>query len=231
MLAEVENVEPLAVKLAVRITFPPGGGLKGAVYTPALVTEPHAPCAELWQLSEYTTPVAGDPLLVTLNACCAPAAIVRLEGVIARLAPNVMVTVAVADFVVSAAATAEIVTVAGLGTAAGAVYKPAEEIEPTVEMSPNTSPLTSQVTALVEPPVTVAVNCAFCVVATDAVVGLIVTLTVLLLDPPHATRDISAAKTNRNCSGFIVLLRHGTRENARKVSGLPFPSSGNPSEY
>jgi hypothetical protein len=75
------------------------------------------------------------------------------------------VTVAVADpdFVVSACDTAVTVTVAGLGTTEGAVYSPAVEIVPTVEFPPAT-PFTCQVTAVLEVPVTVAVNC--CVLAT-----------------------------------------------------------------
>jgi hypothetical protein len=74
----------------------------------------------------------------------------------------VTVTLADADFVVSACDTAVTVTVAGLGTAEGAVYSPDVEIVPTVE-SPPVTPLTCQVTAVLEVPVTVAVNC--CVLA------------------------------------------------------------------
>jgi hypothetical protein len=70
------------------------------------------------------------------------------------------VTVALADpdFVVSAWDTAVTVTVAGLGTAEGAVYSPEVEIVPTDEFPPVT-PFTCQVTAVLEVPVTVAVNC------------------------------------------------------------------------
>jgi hypothetical protein len=75
----------------------------------------------------------------------------------------VTVTVADADLVVSACETAATVTDAGLGTAEGAVYSPEVEIVPTVELPPAT-PFTCQVTAVLEVPVTVAVNC--CVLAT-----------------------------------------------------------------
>jgi hypothetical protein len=120
IVADVEYVFPFWVKLAVRMTFP-GGGLSGAVYKPSVVMDPHAPWVVVPQLSEKTMPVTGFPLLVTVNCCCAPASIVRLEGLIARFAPSVIVTVASALFVASAAATAVIVTVAGFGTVAGAV--------------------------------------------------------------------------------------------------------------
>jgi hypothetical protein len=70
----------------------------------------------------------------------------------------VTVTLADADFVMSACDTAVTVTVAGLGTAEGAVYSPEEVIVPTVEFPPVT-PFTCQVTAVLEVPVTVAVNC------------------------------------------------------------------------
>jgi hypothetical protein len=70
------------------------------------------------------------------------------------------VTVALADpdFVVSAWDTAVTVTVAGLGTAEGAVYSPEVEIVPTDEFPPVTL-FACQVTAVLEVPVTVAVNC------------------------------------------------------------------------
>jgi hypothetical protein len=55
--------------------------------------------------------------------------------------------------------TAEIVTVLGDGTLAGAVYKPVAEITP-VAAEPPAAPLTCQLTALLLAPETVAVNCA-----------------------------------------------------------------------
>jgi hypothetical protein len=50
------------------------------------------------------------------------------------------------------------VSVAGLGSEEGAVYSPAVEIVPTVAFPP-VVPFTCQVTAVLEVPVTVAVNC------------------------------------------------------------------------
>ena len=70
----------------------------------------------------------------------------------------VIVSVAEADLVESAWAIAVTVTLAGLGTAEGAVYRPEVEMVPCVE-SPPVTPLTCQVTAVFVVPVTVAVNC------------------------------------------------------------------------
>ena len=68
------------------------------------------------------------------------------------------------------------VTVAGLGTAPGAVYRPELEIVPTVALPPVT-PFTCQVTAVLLAFCTVAVSC--CVPPTAIVVdaGEIITLT------------------------------------------------------
>jgi hypothetical protein len=71
----------------------------------------------------------------------------------------VAVTVAIAEpiFVESTTDTAVMVTVAGVGTVIGAVYTPDAEIIPTVALPPAV-PLTLQFTAVLEAPVTVAVN-------------------------------------------------------------------------
>jgi hypothetical protein len=69
-----------------------------------------------------------------------------------------MATVTEADIAVFACETAVTVTVPELGTVAGAVYKPEVEIVPTVELPPVT-PFTSQVTAVLEFPDTIAANC------------------------------------------------------------------------
>src|SRR5437660_10381285 len=76
-----------------------------------------------------------------------------------------MVTLALSLFVGSAMLVALTDTCAGLGTWAGAVYRPEEEIVPTVAVPPAT-PFTSQVTFLLLVLVTMAVNC--CVWETDS---------------------------------------------------------------
>src|SRR5258708_39802372 len=88
------------------------------------------------------------------------------------------VTVVPADFEVSAWEIAVTVTAAGLGTAAGAVYKPAAEMVPTVALPP-VIPLTCQVTAVLAVFRTVALNC--CDVATVTLIGGEIEMTTGLL--------------------------------------------------
>jgi hypothetical protein len=68
-----------------------------------------------------------------------------------------MVTVAVADFNGFATETAVTVTTAGVGTVFGAEYTPLEEIVPHAA-SEQPAPATLHVTAVLEAPVTKAVN-------------------------------------------------------------------------
>jgi hypothetical protein len=81
-----------------------------------------------------------------------------------------MVTDALALALVSAADTAVIVTVAGDGTEAGAVYAPAVLITPIVA-SPPATPLTRHVTAVLALSVTVAANVCEPPVCTLTVAG------------------------------------------------------------
>jgi hypothetical protein len=107
-------------------------------------------------------------------------------------AAHVIVTAALADFVVSATLVAVTVTLGGVGTFAGAVYvalaTPFATIVPTVEFPPAT-PFTLQVTVVdgAPDPVTVAVKPCAAFVATLALVGEISTTTsscrVTLADP------------------------------------------------
>jgi hypothetical protein len=129
-------------------------------------------------------------------------------GVIVRVSavPVVIVIFAVPDCVASEIDVAVMVTSAGLGTTAGAVYRPAVEMVPTLRLPP-TMPFTDQKT----PELlfaTVAENCCVVLVAIEAVAG--VTDTPLeeddeeldLLPPPHAVS--SASDTTRNSNrGFI----------------------------
>ncbi|MFQ5329106.1 MAG: hypothetical protein ACE5D4_03850, partial [Thermodesulfobacteriota bacterium] len=80
------------------------------------------------------------------------------------------VTDAVPAVVPSASLTALIVTVAGEGALAGAVYRPVASIVPTVALPPAT-PLTCQVTVVVAEPVTVSENCFVLPTSTLAVDG------------------------------------------------------------
>lgn len=62
------------------------------------------------------------------------------------------------------------------GTVAGAVYRPAEEIVPAVELPPGT-PLTSQLIPVLLVPETVALNCCVWPICKLAFVGEIETVT------------------------------------------------------
>jgi hypothetical protein len=68
------------------------------------------------------------------------------------------------------------VTVAGAGTAIGAVYTPEAEIIPTVALPP-AIPLTLQFTAMLEEPVTAAANVCVIPICTLAIAGVTVTVT------------------------------------------------------
>src|SRR5262249_55925309 len=106
-----------------------------------------------------------------------------------------LVGVALDDCVMSAWATAATVTVAGFGTAPGAVYSPVASILP-IALLPGVIPFTVQLTALLLLPVTEAVNCCFWLGTRFAVGGDTLTVTpppppppppppLLLPPPPH----------------------------------------------
>jgi hypothetical protein len=81
-----------------------------------------------------------------------------LGGVIVIVAPDPIVTAAVANFVWSATEVACTVTVGGVGDEEGAVYNPELEINP--QPSPEQpGPYTDQSTPVFDVPVTFAVNC------------------------------------------------------------------------
>jgi hypothetical protein len=117
---------------------------------------------------------------VAVNCWLAAGAIVTLEGetltVTGGGAGGCTVTVAVPDAEGLATLTARRVTLAGLGTAAGAVYKPEAEIVPLME-SPPAEPLTLQVTLVFDVPATVALNCFVCATGTPALAGETETVT------------------------------------------------------
>jgi hypothetical protein len=122
------------------------------------------------------------PLTTTIAVDC------ESETATPAAAPDVIVIVAEADFVPSVTDVAVMVTVAGLGTAAGAVYVvAAPDAELVAESAPQPFAVaqeSAQVTPL--PPlslVTVAVNACVFPTATEAVVGVIVTATLLEFPP------------------------------------------------
>jgi hypothetical protein len=122
------------------------------------------------------TDILELPVTAAANVCVIPTVILAVPGVTDTVIGAATVTVAEADFVVSAADVALIVTAAGDGTVDGAVYTPAVEIIPTVEFPPFT-PLTLHVTAMFAVFVTAAMNVCMPPVGTVAVGGVTVTAT------------------------------------------------------
>ena len=126
---------------------------------------PQAPGCVLAQLIAQET-FRGWALAVAENVGVLPAATVTLLGEMLMTVPGTTVTVAVAVFVLSAWAMAVMVTLAGLGTVAGAVYVAtvtAPELlvvlmVPWVE-SPPVTEFTCQVTPVFVLELNVAVNC------------------------------------------------------------------------
>ena len=108
-----------------------------------------------------------------------------------QLVPDVTVTAADADFVVSATLVA--VTVCEPAKV-GAVYKPLELTVPAVELPPFT-PSTDHVTDVFELFVTVAVNCCVPPVAIVALVGLIVTVVLGVATVTAADADFVVSPT------------------------------------
>jgi hypothetical protein len=140
---------------------------------------------------------------VAVNCCVAAADTVTEPGATLTVDGLPMVTEADDDADVSACETAVTLTVAGLGTVAGAVYSPPEETVPTEELPPAV-PFTCQVTAVLVALATVAENCCSAPAPTAADVGNMVTVTsgpegVFLLLPQLRSRRVRLAISARAC--------------------------------
>ena len=94
----------------------------------------------------------------------------------------------------SACATAPTLTVAGFGTAAGAVYSPVPSTVPFIALPPGV-PFTFQLTCGLVVPLTCAVNCWFPFVNTDVDVGLMAMVTDAMLTLAEAVCRQSAWET------------------------------------
>jgi len=103
---------------------------------------------------QFTALVEAPPM-EAVN-CCEPklGRVTELGATVTLPDALVTVTAAEPECELLACEVAVMVTCAGLGTEAGAVYKPVLEMVPLAE-----PPLTLQVTAVLEVPLTVAVNC------------------------------------------------------------------------
>ena len=180
-----DAVAPPAV--ACTVTGFGAGTVSGAVYT--AVVAPFAaivPTVVLPPAIPFTSHVIPAPLaqIAAENPSIIPSPTLAVAGDSWLVAEHVIVTVALLDFAVSATLVAVTVTLAGVGTFAGAVYValelppliPFDTIVPTVAFPP-AAPFTLHVTFCdgAPDPVTVAVNPCAAFVATLAVVGAIET--------------------------------------------------------
>lgn len=175
--------------------FATEGKVAGAVYTPVVaftlpplpslgrtlqVTAVHdgRPDVVLLELHALVTALTGTPLTEATNGKLSFVPTVNDEGATVTCTPDAIVRVAVAVTLVPETVPVT-VTVEGLGTEAGAVYRPAELMVPTVVFPPLTL-FTDQRTLAVEP-VTLDTNCAVLLISTVPVVGEIVSPMVELL--------------------------------------------------
>lgn len=134
------------------------GKVAGAVYRPVELIVPHAAPEHPAPLARQRMAELTAPEIVAWNCCVPLTAIRALAGVTFITSGRMIVTVFEADFVLSATDVAVTVTCAGLGTAAGAVKRPVDEMVPQVEPE-QPAPLRLQVTAVSEVPPTDTVNC------------------------------------------------------------------------
>jgi hypothetical protein len=150
----------------------------GAAYKPLDEMNPTAWLPPATPSTSQVTAVLGAPFTDAVNCCVPKSATVAVLGeTVTVLATPAAVTVRVAepDFAEFACEVAMTLSVAGFGTVTGAVYNPPLEIVPF-----DAPPLTLQVTAVFDVPVTVAVNCSVFPVATLALAGATETVIALV---------------------------------------------------
>ena len=179
------------------------GTAAGAVYRPLDETVPQADPEHPAPATFQVTAVSVVPVTVAVNCCLFPTTICAVVGARWIVTTGRIVTDTDADLVLLAFEVAVTVTAAGLGTAAGAVKRPLEEIEP--QAAPEQPvPLRLHVTAVSVVPVTVAVN--FCVAPTStfAVLGDMLmatggtTVTVEVADFAESATEVALTVT---CAG------------------------------
>jgi hypothetical protein len=140
------------------------------------------------------------PFTVARNCWRPPAGTVAVVGEIVTETGGTIVTDAVPDLVGSATEVARTTTNAGLGTAAGALYKPLLVIVP--QAAPLQLPLKLQVTAVLLVFFTVAVNCWWAPVTTCALTGETdtetpaMTVTVAVADLVESATEVAVTETS-----------------------------------
>jgi hypothetical protein len=121
----VAMAEPILVEsatdTAVIVTVAGVGTVMGAVYTPDAEIIPTVALPPAVPLTLQLTAVLEAPVTAAVNVCVIPTVTLMVAGVTDTVIGAATVTVADADFVVSAADVALIVTAAGAGTVDGAV--------------------------------------------------------------------------------------------------------------
>jgi hypothetical protein len=166
-----------AADTAVTVTVAGEGTVAGAVYNPEVEIVPAVVLPPVMPLTCQVTAMFVELATVADIIWDEETVTVAPPGLTATVITGATVTCAEALLVVSAAETAVTVTVAGEGTAAGAVYTPPAEIVPTVALPPST-PLTCHVTVEFKVLPTVAVKGRVPPFAsTLALVGLTATVT------------------------------------------------------
>src|ERR1700741_4579756 len=138
---------------------------------------PHVGPAQPPPERAHVTDVTAALLTVAVNCCVSPTCTFAVDGCRSTLTAGggVIVTVVDAVTAASAAEMALTVTVAGFGTAAGAVNRPESLIVP-VAGAPPVTLSTCQVTAVLPEFATVAVNCRLLPVCTDGLAGAMLTV-------------------------------------------------------
>ena len=171
-----------ATLVAVIVTLGGDGGAIGAVYiaepAPFATIVPTVPFPPAIPLTLHATPSAGLPEAVTLavKTCDVPAEIVTDGGETLTMMSSCSATAADALAAGSATLVAEMLSVVDVGRTAGAVYRPAAEIVPNVELPP-ADPFTAQLTPVFVVPLTLAWNCCVCPRNSVALAGCTVTVT------------------------------------------------------
>jgi hypothetical protein len=159
-----------ACDVAVTLTSAGLGMITGAVYRPAAVTFPQFEPAQPVPETLHDTDVFELPVTCAENCREAEGASFAELGEILTVTSATTVTVALADLVGSATDVAVREKKGGLGGAEGAVNNPEELTVPhTVPAQP--VPAIVQVTAVLDEPVTLALNCFCALTPTWAVVG------------------------------------------------------------
>jgi hypothetical protein len=169
----VANFVVSAADVTFTVTCAGVGTVVGAVYSPENDMTPHAEPVQPLPLTLQVTLLLLVPFSVARNRWLPPAGTVTVVGEIVIETGGTIVTDAMPDLVESTTDVAVTTTSAGLGTAAGAVYKPLLVIVP--HAAPLQLPLKLHFTAVLLVFFTVAVNCCWAPVTTWTLAGETVT--------------------------------------------------------